>query len=143
MFYTVNKIFPENIQLYNFIENNTLQNPFYEQVFKPLFNEKAKSEGYLNIVPDERNKPDKFSRIEGNLEPINREGKLILNRDKQDNPHFKRLEEQFLLITPKLPAPADGPDCVEGGVWKINEKLKKQDGKAVQIGQRPKNKKRF
>lgn len=142
-FYIVNKVFPENIQLYNFIENNTLQNPFYEQVFKPLFNEKAKAEGYLNIVPDERNKPDKFSRIEGNLEPLNRVGKLILNRDKQDNPHFKRLEEQFLLITPKLPAPADGPDCIEGGVWKVNEKLKNQGGAAVQIGQRPKNSKRF
>ena len=35
---------------------------------------------------------------------------------------MKRLEDQFKLFTPQLKAPADGPDCVEGGVQIINEK---------------------
>ena len=47
---------------------------------------------------------------------------LLLNIDKKDDPHFKRLEEQFLLLTPRLSAPADGADCVEGGVWWITRK---------------------
>lgn len=110
-------------QLYNYIENNTLQNPFYEQVFTPLFAKAAQTHGkVIGIVPDDRPKPDKFSRIEGNLEPLNRAGLLILNEAEKGNPHMMRLEEQFKLVSPKLKSPADGPDCIEGAVWIINEK---------------------
>ncbi len=130
-------------QVYNYIENNKLQNPFYEQVFKPLFYDRAKVQGYIGIVPDKRNKPDKFSRIEGNLEPLNREGRLILNEKEKDNPHMKRLEEQFLLVSPKLPAPADGPDCVEGAVWIINEKLTALQPGTITIGTRRGGTKKF
>lgn len=118
-FYDIAESIPEGIQVYNVIENNTLQDPFYQQVLIPLF---AQHQGIINITPDERKKPDKFSRIEGNLEPLNRQQRLILNVDKKDDPHFRRLEEQFLLLTPRLGAPADGADCVEGGVWWITRK---------------------
>lgn len=58
--------------IYNYIENNKLQDPFYEQVFKPLFLQKAVEQKFIiSIAPDERAKPDKFARIEGNLEPLN------------------------------------------------------------------------
>ena len=58
--------------IYNYIENNKLQDPFYEQVFKPLFLQKAVERKFIiSIAPDERAKPDKFARIEGNLEPLN------------------------------------------------------------------------
>ncbi|GHV66969.1 hypothetical protein FACS1894199_11490 [Bacteroidia bacterium] len=120
--YDINSEVPSQVQVYNLIENNTLQNPFYEQVIVPLFEARAKISGVINITPDERKKPDKYSRIEGNLEPLNRLGKLIFNVDKKDDPHFKRLEEQFLLLTPQLKAPADGPDCIEGGVWCLSKK---------------------
>ena len=54
--------------IYNYIENNKLQDPFYEQVFKPLFLQKAIERKFIiSIAPDERAKPDKFARIEGNL----------------------------------------------------------------------------
>lgn len=121
-FYDVNAAVPEGVQVYNLIENNTLQDPFYQQVFIPLFMEKAKEGKDINIAPDDRKKPDKFSRIEGNLEPLNRQGRLILNADRKDSEHFKRLEEQFLLLTPRLSAPADGADCIEGGVWWLQQK---------------------
>lgn len=120
----INASVPESVQIYNFIENNSLQNPFYEQVIVPAFREKANSlDRLINIMPDTRKKPDKFSRIEANLEPLNRQGLLIFNEKYSDNPHYKRLEEQFLGVTPKLSLPADGPDAVEGGVWKAKEKL--------------------
>ncbi len=37
---------------------------------------------------------------------------------------MKRLEEQFLLINRAMKSPADGVDCIEGGVWIINSKDK-------------------
>ena len=135
-YYAIKDYVGEKTQVYNFIENNKLQDPFYEQVFKPLFNEKAKDRGFIGVVPDERAKPDKFSRIEGNLEPLNRDGRLIFNEKEKDNPHMKRLEEQFLLITPKLSAPADGPDCIDGAVWIINEKITAIQPNSVIVGQR-------
>ncbi|MEG1998485.1 MAG: hypothetical protein RR015_00535 [Bacteroidales bacterium] len=118
-FYDVNAAVPQGVQVYNLIENNTLQDPFYQQVFIPLFSAHV---GVLNISPDERKKPDKFSRIEGNLEPLNRQQRLVFNIDKKDNPHFRRVTEQFLLLTPRMSAPADGADCIEGGIWWLGRK---------------------
>lgn len=140
--YELNKSIPEGIQVYNFIENNTLQNPFFEQVIIPLFNEKAKTCGHINLTPDTRKKPDKFARIEGNLEPLNRNGRLIFNEAQSGNPHMKRLEEEFLLLEPGLSAPADGADSVEGCVFKINEKLSTLNPDAFLMGRRPVNRKR-
>ena len=130
-------------QLYNYIENNRLQDPFYEQVFVPLFNEKGKAMGFIGIIPDTRAKPEKFDRIEGNLEPLNRLGKLILNIDEKDNPHMKRLEEQFKLVNRAMKSPADGPDCIEGGVWIINQKIGTLSSDSYSIGQKSITKKRY
>lgn len=133
----------EKTQVYNYLENNTLQNPFYEQVFIPLFASKSDEKGFIGVMPDDRNKPDKFSRIEGNLEPLNRMGKLIFNEAEKGNPHMKRLEEQFLLVSPKLQAPADGPDCIEGAIWIINQKLAALSAGSYRIGKRPLNEKKY
>jgi hypothetical protein len=111
-------------QLYNYIENNSLQDPFYEQVISPLLlAEGAFRKHYVHVSPDERKKPDKFARIEGNLEHLNRTGRLIFNIAEKNNPHMQRLEEQFKAVDPKLSAHVDGPDAVEGGVWIINNKM--------------------
>jgi hypothetical protein len=67
----------------------------------------------------------------------------VLNEAEQGNAHMKRLEEQFLLVTPRLPAPADGPDSVEGGVWIINQKIAAIAAGSYSIGKKSKNKKRF
>lgn len=102
--------------VYCYMENNKLQDPFFQQVFQPLVRKVRRERGVnLYIRGDEQRKTDKFTRIEANLEPMNREGNLILNEDCKDEPGMKRLEEQFLLVTPRLRFPADGPDCVEGG----------------------------
>lgn len=135
----------EKSQVYNYIENNKLQDPFYQQVFIPLFAQAAKEKGtIIGIIPDTRVKPDKFSRMEGNLERLVREGLLILNEAEQGNPHMKKLEEQFLLVSPALKAPADGPDCIEGGIWIINEKKVAFNRDNYKIGHKSGNhKKRF
>jgi len=130
-------------QIYNFIENNSLQDPFYEQVFQPLFKNKGKEKGhYIAVSPDERKKPDKFARIEGNLEPLNRRGDLVLNEAEKDNPNMQLLEEQFLAVNPQLNAPADGPDCIEGAEWIANSKMQVL-GEGIAVGHRHRNKKRY
>lgn len=142
-FYEINAAVPQGVQVYNFIENNTLQDPFYQQVFLPLFAERGKKDGFLNISPDTRKKPDKFSRIEGNLEPLNRQGRLVFNDDMKGNPHMMRLAEEFTLLTEQLKAPADGADCVEGAYFILNGKIRSHEINSVSIGHRPRNRKRF
>lgn len=109
------------VPVYRYMENNKLQDPFFQQVFRPMV-ARVRREQHISLYirGDEDKKTDKFSRIESNLEPMNREGNLILNEEFRDDPHMKRLEEQFVLITPRLKFPADGPDCVEGGNRIIN-----------------------
>jgi hypothetical protein len=107
---------------YAWIENNSLQDPFFEQVLIPLIREKGKTArgGRMYVRGDEREKPDKWVRIESNLEPLNRLGKLVLNIDEKDDPHMQRLEAQFknAKATSKI---LDGPDCTEGGIYKAKE----------------------
>lgn len=112
----------ERVQVFYYIENNTLQNPFYEQVFRPFFIAQGEILGHISVRGDGRKKPDKFDRIEGNLEPLNRDGRLILNIKEKNNPNMQRLEEQFLSVTPTLPVPVDGVDAVEGGVYMLNQR---------------------
>lgn len=114
----------ENVQLYNYIENNSLQDPYFQQVIKPEFEKQSIENGAtINPFSDDRQKPEKFARIEGNLEPLNRDGNLIFNQAEKDNPHMKRLAEQFLCFSEKHVS--DGPDAVEGGIWIIENKLRK------------------
>lgn len=123
-----------------YIENNTLQDPFYEQVFKPIFLKKGEERGYtIDISPDGRRKPDKFARIEGNLEPLNRAGRLVLNIRERENPHMQRLEEQFLLFDDGLPSPADGPDAVEGGYYQCRQLGSRLEQDSIWVGHRPGN----
>lgn len=112
-------------EVYYYIENNKLQDPFFEQVFRPLIREEIKRRGvHIHIRPDERRKTDKATRIENNLEPLDRLGQLIFNQDEADNPHMVELRNQGQLFALHLPYPADGLDAVEGGVGIINIKEK-------------------
>jgi len=127
---------------YYYIENNTLQDPFYQQVLKPLIAEIGKvRKPVLSVLEDTRQKPDKWTRIEGTLEPLNRNGQLVLNTDEKDDEHMKRLKAQFIAAkaTAKL---LDGPDCVEGGVFIAKEKITTL-ASAAMFTSRPVNPKRF
>jgi hypothetical protein len=110
--------------LYSFIENNTLQDPFYEQVLLPLIFSKGEenkaSGGVLGITPDDRDKPDKWFRVEGTLEPLNRLGLLVLNEEEKNNPHMQRLEAQFKSAK-STSKELGAPDAVEGAVFKLKQ----------------------
>ena len=130
-------------QPYTFIENNGLQNPFYEQVIMPLIFEKGAEKGHvLGVTPDDRIKPDKYFRIEGTLEPLNRMGLLILNIDEKEDPHMKRLEKQFKSVSPHSKT-MDGPDAVEGAVHKLKNMVAVAAVGGIGMVKRTKNSKRF
>jgi hypothetical protein len=118
----------EKTPVFYYIENNSMQDPFLDQVFRPLVREECRKRGcMLSIRGDEQRKTDKATRIEANLEPLNRNGKLIFNQDEMDNPHMKRLTEQFTLFTQTLKYPADGPDMVEGAYRIIRNRTREEE----------------
>ena len=132
--------------VYCYMENNKLQDPFFQQVFKPLVAKVRKERNVsLYIRGDEEKKTEKATRIEANLEPMNRDGNLILNEAEKDNPHMKELEDQFKLFTLTLKYPADGPDAVEGGNRIIDKTLRNSEPATTQSrkSQRTKNKHRL
>ena len=129
-FYELDDYTAGRSQVYYYIENNSLQNPFFEQVLLPRFTERGRKDGHrIGVVGDTRNKGDKFSRIEGALEPLVRSGQLVFNAAEATNPHMRRLQEQFRMVNPRLSAPCDGPDAVEGAVFLIREKLSETSGR--------------
>ena len=142
--YATRDFIANKTQPYFFVENNGLQNPFYEQVLLPLIHEKGKTKaaGVLGITPDDREKPDKYFRIEGTLEPLNRMGLLVFNIDEKEDPHMKRLEAQFKGVKPTSKK-MDGPDAVEGAVFKLKQLVMVQDAGGMQSIPRKKNKHRF
>ena len=118
-------------------ENNTLQVPFFEQVFKPLVREaNARRRDNLYIIGDSREKIDKAARIEANLEPLDRNGQLVFNEVELNNPHLREMRDQFALFELTLPYPADGPDAVEGAVNVIARKTREMaPGLAIGYGE--------
>ncbi|MEG1464799.1 MAG: hypothetical protein RSC11_07875, partial [Mucinivorans sp.] len=113
----------DRTSVYYVVENNSLQDPFYEQVFVPAFAAKGRHlKKQLGLTPDKRVKKDKFTRLEATLEPLVRLGDLIFNQDEEGNPHMMRLKEQFRLFGPRLAAPCDGVDALEGGIFIVRSK---------------------
>lgn len=119
-YFELNKWVAARTNVYWYIENNKLQDPFYQQVFKPLLREEQKAQGVqLFIREDARKKTDKATRIEANLEPIDRGCTWIFNEEEADNPMMQELRNQFQLFELTMPYPADGPDSIEGAITEI------------------------
>ena len=108
-----------------YMENNKLQDPFYTQVFMPLLREECRRRATpLYIKGDGTKKTDKATRIEANLGPLDREGRLIFNSAEKDSLGMKEMINQFEMFDLQLPYCADGPDAVEGGLAMLAEKEK-------------------
>jgi len=124
-YYDIDQYVGNKCTLYNYVEANGLQDVFYTEIFLPtLIKTGEQRRKHLSISRDDRSKSDKFTRIESNLEPINRQARLVFNIAEKKNTHMITLEQQFKSIEPKLGSPDDGPDAVEGGKWVIDNKLR-------------------
>lgn len=118
VYLNVNNVDTKNI----YIENNSLQDPFYEQVILPLIRKKRDEFGFsLPITEDTRKKPEKFFRIEGTLEPLNRLGDLIFNEAEKKDLNMIRMHDQMMGVSEKAKI-MDGPDAIEGACWIIQNR---------------------
>lgn len=118
--YAIDEMVGDKTVVYYYMESNFLQDIFLDEFRKAgIVNSK-----FIPVAGDDRKKPDKYSRIEANLEPLNRNGQLIFNIAQEENPHMRKLVEQFEAVEPGMSAHDDGPDATEGAVWIINNKLK-------------------
>lgn len=131
------------------IVNNAACYYLMEEVFlqdiilKEFYDASAKTGRSIPITGDKRQKPDKFTRIESLLEPLNRNGKLFLNEAERNNPHMVRLEDQFKAFAPGSRAHDDAPDAVEGAVYIINSKCAAIEQGGIHLVRRNHNSKRF
>jgi len=87
----------------------------------------------LPLQADQRDKGDKFHRIESLLEPLNRNEKLWFDINLKDSDHMQAMENQFLALSKTSSAHDDGPDAVEGGVFAINSKTS-ADMTKIEVG---------
>ena len=74
----------------------------------------------LRIRGDKRKKPDKEVRIE-NMTPLTEAGFIRFNRALKQKPDMKTLRDQFLGFPDKR-IKDDGPDMVEGAIYKLDTK---------------------
>lgn len=104
------------------IENNSLQNDFYELVLLPaIYKKSVELDIFLPITPDTRDKINKWARIEGDLEPLFRLGHFFFNIVEKDNPNMKRLKAQFKNASRKAKK-LDGPDMTQGAYAKLKDR---------------------
>ena len=123
--------------VYWIAEENFLQ----DIILKELQQTFTELKSNIVIVGDKRKKPEKFTRIETTLEPINTNGKFFFNEAERDNPHMQTMEDQFKALEPGSRSHDDGPDACEGGKQMIDSKS--YEDVPMTIGKRNSNSKRF
>lgn len=119
------------------IENNSLQDPHYEQVIYPQILQKA-NEDCIPVIPvrkDTRNKPEKFERVDGTLQPIDEAGNLLFDEKLKGTEDMETMEAQMLSVSPDCKI-MDGPDCNEGGTWIIQNRKVTRTNTSYAFGQR-------
>lgn len=109
-----------------FIENNSLQDPHYQQVVKPLLDKYRKEHGVkLPVREDKRKKADKFERLE-NMADDNEDGNIIFNEKEKENPMMVQMEDEWLGVS-KDSKEMDGPDAFEGAKTMMDTRVVKDD----------------
>lgn len=121
-----------------------MEEVFMQDVIRKEVYEAGRRTGrHIPIKGDTRKKPDKFMRIESLLEPLHRNGDLYFNEAEKDNPHMRRMAEQFIAFAPGSRAHDDGPDAVEGAVWIISQRTRVNQAGSIMSFPRPINNNRL
>lgn len=112
--YDLDEEIPEGKSCQHYMEANLMQDIHLQQ-----YDEEAVNRGYqLAIRADRRKKPEKVERIE-NLSAYTERGHIRFNRELKQKPDMQELRQQFLGF-PDAPHD-DGPDSVEGAIYKLNK----------------------
>lgn len=92
---------------------------FMQDILLDDFYLEGDKRGYnLPIRGDKRKKPDKYGRIE-NLSPLFERGLITFNERKRKDPDMQTLLQQILGFPT---GHDDGPDALEGGIFKLQAK---------------------
>lgn len=117
-FYEIEKMKPPKAVIKYWMEGKFFQGTIVEQVYA-----EGEKRGYLiPMKADEDDKGDKYQRIES-LEPYNSNGKLFIDETERDNPHMKRLDDQFKAFGKGSSINDDAPDAVEGAISKLKKAM--------------------
>lgn len=105
---------PENKICPHWMEAN-----FIQDIHLKKYDEESEIRGYsIKIRGDKRKKPDKTERIE-DLSAYAERGLIRFNRAEKYSPDMQELRNQFLGFPDA--EHDDGPDAVEGGIYKLNK----------------------
>lgn len=106
-----------------YMECNSLQEGYFDTFFEPEFRRISNERKIpLYVKKDERQKANKYTRIEGTLEPANRLGWLIFNAAEETNADMETTAGQFKAVSPTYKGAIDAPDCIEGGYKVLDKK---------------------
>jgi hypothetical protein len=114
--YTVARQVPDHLKIKHWMEANFIQDLMLEEYWR--YGEK--NPPMLRIRGDKRKKPDKEVRIE-NLTPLTEQCFIRFNRALKQKPDMITLRDQFLGF-PDRRIKDDGPDAVEGAIYKLDKK---------------------
>lgn len=88
----------------------------------------------IPITGDNRNKPDKFGRIEA-MQPLFQRGDVIFNEDYEGDQGFEVLENQLLGFEKGSKVHDDAPDALESAIYKLSNRIRTSDSRYV-VGRR-------
>jgi phage terminase large subunit-like protein len=112
-----------------------MEEVFLQDLLYKDFAEAARRKGWpIGVQGDKRQKPDKDSRIAAMAGYFER-GQVYFNTAEKGNHHMQNLKQQILLFQQgNTGIKKDGPDALEGGLYKLMEKV--QTAQPVSYGKR-------
>jgi phage terminase large subunit-like protein len=101
-----------------------MEEVFLQDLLYKDFAEVAKRKGWpIGVQGDTRKKPDKDMRI-GAMAGYFERGQIYFNEAEKDNHHMIMLKQQIMLFQPgNTGIKKDGPDALEGALFKMMDKV--------------------
>lgn len=115
--YLIHDYIDGKVPVMYFMEANFLQDLLLDE-FKAVGNITGHQ---IPIRGDQRQKPDKFARIEA-LSPLFERGLIILNEKEKDSPGMTVLVDQLLMFEKGSKTHDDAPDALEGAIWLLSKR---------------------
>jgi hypothetical protein len=117
-----------------------MEEVFLQDLLYKDFAEVAKRKGWpIGVQGDTRKKPDKDMRI-GAMAGYFERGQIYFNEAEKDNHHMIMLKQQIMLFQPgNTGIKKDGPDALEGALFKMMDKVQMSAPQSFGKRQRGKN----
>ncbi|PHN00605.1 hypothetical protein [Flavilitoribacter nigricans] len=114
--YTLDEEVGDHALIRHWMEANFIQGMHFKAL-EPL---QKKHGRRLRVSGDMRSKPDKFQRI-SSMEPLFENGMLEFDQTQQKDPGMTMLIDQLCAFEKGSSVNDDGPDALEGAIYKLDE----------------------